>query len=205
MNCNADMVRENPDYVVRITGSDTYGKSKLDYFMSVSSKYPVIATTSELLTTGADCKMTKLIVLDKMISSMTTFKQIIGRGTRLREKEGKLSFMVMDFRNITSLFADPEWDGPIEQVENFGEEKSNNNNNGKEPPSGGNERTVYYVGKEGCKVSVINEAVAVYDTNGKLLIQENIIDYTKANIINSLKNIDNSIFILVFSFTPFFF
>ena len=63
---------------------------------------------------------------------MTTFKQIIGRGTRLREKEGKLSFMVMDFRNITSLFADPQWDGPIEQVENFGEEISNNNNNGKE-------------------------------------------------------------------------
>lgn len=190
VNCNADMVRENPDYVVRITGSDTYGKSKLDYFMSVSSKYPVIATTSELLTTGADCKMTKLIVLDKMISSMTTFKQIIGRGTRLREKEGKLSFMVMDFRNITSLFADPEWDGPIEQVENFGEEKSNNNNNGKEPPSGGNERTVYYVGKEGCKVSVINEAVAVYDTNGKLLIQENIIDYTKANIIGEFASLE---------------
>lgn len=190
VNCNADMVRENPDYVVRITGSDTYGKSKLDYFMSVSSKYPVIATTSELLTTGADCKMTKLIVLDKIISSMTTFKQIIGRGTRLREKEGKLSFMVMDFRNITSLFADPEWDGPIEQVENFGEEKSNNNNNGKEPPSGGNERTVYYVGKEGCKVSVINEAVAVYDTNGKLLIQENIIDYTKANIIGEFASLE---------------
>ena len=190
VNCNADMVRENPDYVVRITGSDTYGKSKLDYFMSVSSKYPVIATTSELLTTGADCKMTKLIVLDKMISSMTTFKQIIGRGTRLREKEGKLSFMVMDFRNITSLFADPEWDGPIEQVENFGEEKSNNNNNGKEPPSGGNERTVYYVGKEGCKVSVINEAVAIYDTNGKLLIQENIIDYTKANIIGEFASLE---------------
>lgn len=190
VNCNADMVRENPDYVVRITGSDTYGKSKLDYFMSVSSKYPVIATTSELLTTGADCKMTKLIVLDKIISSMTTFKQIIGRGTRLREKEGKLSFMVMDFRNITSLFADPEWDGPIEQVENFGEEKSNNNNDGKEPPSGGNKRTVYYVGKEGCKVSVINEAVAVYDTNGKLLIQENIIDYTKANIIGEFASLE---------------
>lgn len=86
-NLNADMVKENPDYVVRITGSDTYGKSKLDYFISVSAPYPVIATTSKLLSTGADCKMTKLIVLDEMINSMTEFKQIIGRGTCLREKE----------------------------------------------------------------------------------------------------------------------
>ena len=113
-NLNADMVKENPDYVVRITGSDTYGKSKLDYFISVSAPYPVIATTSKLLSTGADCKMTKLIVLDEMISSMTEFKQIIGRGTRLREKEGKNHFVVMDFRNVTRLFSDPDCEGPIE-------------------------------------------------------------------------------------------
>lgn len=86
------MVKQNPDYVVRITGSDAYGKSKLSYFISRSSKYPVIATTSKLLSTGADCKMTKLIVLDEMIGSMTEFKQIIGRGTRLCEKDGKMSF-----------------------------------------------------------------------------------------------------------------
>lgn len=102
-NQNADMVKQNPDYVVRITGSDTYGKSKLDYFISVGSKYPVIATTSKLLSTGSDCKMTKLIVLDEMIGSMTEFKQIIGRGTRLREKEGKTHFVVMDFRNVSRL------------------------------------------------------------------------------------------------------
>lgn len=112
-NLNADMVKQNPDYVVRITGSDAYGKSKLSYFISVGSKYPVIATTSKLLSTGADCKMTKLIVLDEMIGSMTEFKQIIGRGTRLREKDGKMSFVVMDFRGVTRLFADPDWDGPI--------------------------------------------------------------------------------------------
>lgn len=88
-NLNADMCRVTPDYVVRITGSDIYGKSKLDYFISVSAPYPVIATTSKLLSTGADCKMTKLIVLDEMIGSMTEFKQIIGRGTRLRERDGK--------------------------------------------------------------------------------------------------------------------
>ena len=98
-NLNQDMMKRNPDYVVRITGGDDYGKSKLKYFISVAEPYPVIATTSKLLSTGADCKMTKLIVLDEMIGSMTEFKQIIGRGTRLREKEGKTHFVVMDFRN----------------------------------------------------------------------------------------------------------
>lgn len=112
-------MQENPDYVVRITGSDEYGKGKLDYFISVAEKYPVIATTSKLLSTGVDCKMTKLIVLDQQIGSMTEFKQIIGRGTRLREKEGKTYFTVMDFRNVTRLFADPEWDGPIEIDSNY--------------------------------------------------------------------------------------
>ena len=110
VNANADMCKKNPDYVVRITGSDEYGKGKLDYFISVASKYPVIATTSKLLSTGVDCKMVKLIVLDQQIGSMTEFKQIIGRGTRIREKEGKTHFVVMDFRNVTRLFADPDWD-----------------------------------------------------------------------------------------------
>ena len=89
VNENSDMCKRNPDYVVRITGSDAYGQSKLDYFISVASPYPVIATTSKLLSTGVDCKMVKLIVLDQRINSMTEFKQIVGRGTRIREKEGK--------------------------------------------------------------------------------------------------------------------
>ena len=89
---NQDMVKRNPDYVVRITGSDEVGKSKLDYFRSTTEKYPVIATTSKLLSTGADIKMTKLIVLDEMIGSMTEFKQILGRGTRLRGKRGQDPF-----------------------------------------------------------------------------------------------------------------
>ena len=132
VNQNSDMVQKNPDYVVRITGSDTYGKSKLDYFISVREKYPVIATTSKLLSTGSDCKMTKLIVLDEMIGSMTEFKQIIGRGTRLREKEGKTHFVVMDFRNVSRLFADPDWDGPIEMDEDFNP-KSGSERNTKPP------------------------------------------------------------------------
>lgn len=183
-NLNSDMVKENSDYVVRITGNDGYGKSKLDYFISVSSKYPVIATTSELLSTGADCKMTKLIVLDKMIGSMTEFKQIIGRGTRLREKDGKTNFTVMDFRNVTRLFADPDWDGPIEIDPDFPKKKGETGDTG---GNGGGEKpqpTVKpIVDKNGCTVSVIQKTVSVYDANGKLLKQENIIDYTKSNIL----------------------
>ena len=182
INQNADLVRENPDYCVRITGSDIYGKSKLDYFISVSSPYPVIATTSELLSTGADCKMTKLIVLDKTVESMTTFKQIIGRGTRIREKDGKTHFVVMDFRNVTRLFSDPDWDGPIEQSEGFqhggSNPKGDSHGDGRKEPS--IESPV--VDKDGCKVKIINKTVSVYDASGKLLRQEDIIDYTRTNI-----------------------
>ena len=136
VNLNADMVKKNPDYVVRITGSDIYGKSKLDYFISVSAPYPVIATTSKLLSTGADCKMTKLIVLDEMIGSMTEFKQIIGRGTRLREKEGKTHFVVMDFRNVTRLFSDPDWDGPVQVDPGFDPNHPGGGDDPVDPPPG---------------------------------------------------------------------
>ena len=185
VNQNADMVKENPDYCVRITGSDIYGKSKLNYFISVSSPYPGIATTSELLSTGADCKMSKLIVLDKTVESMTTFKQMIGRGTRIREKDGKTHFVVMDFRNVTRLFTDPAWDGPIEQVEGFrhgnGENRSGGGyGGGGEPPIPPGEKPI--VDKDGCQVKIINKTVSVYDANGKLLRQEDIIDYTRTNI-----------------------
>lgn len=188
VNLNSDMVAQNSDYVVRITGSDTYGKSKLDYFISVSSPFPVIATTSELLSTGADCKMTKLIVLDKNVESMTTFKQIIGRGTRIREKEGKTHFVVMDFRNVTRHFTDPDWDGPIEQVDNY--HHSENEIHNKPPydpdipvvPINPDKSGVPIVDKNGCRVKIINKTVSVYDANGKLLRQEDIIDYTRTNI-----------------------
>ena len=197
---NADMMKENPDYVVRITGGDEYGKGKLKYFISVSSPYPVIATTSKLLSTGADCKMTKLIVLDEMIGSMTEFKQIIGRGTRLREKEGKTHFVVMDFRNVTRLFADPEWDGPIEMNEGFtpggdhSDPKDTPDGDGKEdretPPE---PKQKPIVDKHGCKVQIIHKTVSVYDANGKLLRQESIVDYTKENIRGEYASLDNFI------------
>ena len=197
---NADMMKENPDYVVRITGGDDYGKSKLKYFISVSSPYPVIATTSKLLSTGADCKMTKLIVLDEMIGSMTEFKQIIGRGTRLREKEGKTHFVVMDFRNVTRLFADPEWDGPIEMNEGFtsGEKSVGSKDQvdpkekeDRDPPPEPMPKPI--VDKNGCRVQIIHKTVSVYDTNGKLLRQESVVDYTKENIRGEYASLDNFI------------
>lgn len=197
---NPDMMKEYPDYVVRITGNDTFGKDKLDYFISVGSKTPVIATTSKLLSTGADCKMTKLIVLDEWINSMTEFKQIIGRGTRIREKDGKTHFIVMDIRGVTALFADPDWDGPIEIDEDYGREKRgpcppgpkpNPDPDPVDPPYPPEEKPI--VDENGCRVRIINKTVSVYDTNGKLLRQESIVDYTKTNIIGTYASLDNFI------------
>lgn len=199
VNLNSDMVKENPDYVVRITGSDDYGKKKLDYFISVSAPYPVIATTSKLLSTGADCKMTKLIVLDEMIGSMTEFKQIIGRGTRLREKEGKTHFVVMDFRNVTRLFADPDWDGTIMIDPGFTPRGQTTPPTPEpddppvpiDPPGPKNPKPI--VSRDGCKVEIIHKTVSVYDANGKLLRQESIVDYTKENIRGEYASLDNFI------------
>lgn len=197
INQNSDMVKDNPDYCVRITGSDDYGKSKLDYFISVASPYPVIATTSKLLSTGVDTKMVKVIVLDQMLNSMTEFKQIIGRGTRIREKEGKLHFVVMDFRNVTRLFADPDWDGPIIIDDGF---DPDNHKPGvvidpPEPYVVGpidpiEPRIVPIIDKDGQKVEVIHKTVSIYDTNGKLLRQESIVDYTKENIKGEYADLD---------------
>ena len=177
-NLNVDMMRKNPDYVVRITSSDNYGKSKLEYFTSVDAEYPVIATTSELLSTGVDTKTVQLIVLDKNISSMTQFKQIIGRGTRIREDKGKLSFTVMDFRGVSRLFVDPEWDGPLDISSDFDPEGQTSMH---KPPTQ-THRIKPVVDRDGCPVEITSETVSVYDTAGKLLRQENIIDYTKRNI-----------------------
>lgn len=213
VNENSDMCRKNPDYVVRITGSDPYGQAKLDYFISVASKYPVIATTSKLLSTGVDCKMVKLIVLDQRINSMTEFKQIVGRGTRIREKEGKTHFSIMDFRNVTRLFADPEWDGPIEVDSDYPPKQKPNPAPESCPTCG---KTICecpcpkcgehpcecenppkppkpFIDKDGCSVQVINKIVSIYDTNGKLLRTESITDYTRKNINDTYANLDDFI------------
>lgn len=190
-NLNTDMCAQNPDYVVRITGSDEYGKSKLDYFISVSSPYPVIATTSKLLSTGADCKMTRLIVLDQMIGSMTEFKQIIGRGTRLREADGKTHFVVMDFRGVTRLFADPEWDGPIEVDSDYPPKPGPGPIPPIDPPDPPLGKPI--VDRDGCRVEVIHKTVAIYSTDGKLLKQESITDYTRSNMLGEYATLDDFI------------
>ena len=211
-NLNTDMILRDANgnvkeqYVVRITGSDRYGKEKLDYFISVREKYPVIATTSKLLSTGSDCKMVKLIVIDELINSMTEFKQIIGRGTRLRYDEGKTHFAIMDFRRVSRLFADPEWDGEIEQDEEFenssqesNTDKDNETNSESSEDStdsgenGRNKRTVQIIGKGGIKIKVLQRLVSIYDTDGKLLKQESIEDYTKESIIGTYQTLDNFI------------
>ena len=207
-NLNTDMVQKDnqgnvkEQYVVRITGSDKYGKDKLDYFISVSQPYPVIATTSKLLSTGSDCKMVKLIVIDELINSMTEFKQIIGRGTRLRYNEGKTHFTIMDFRRVSRLFADPDWDGEIEQDENYDPnsepktqpETKDLHDDPDEDGDGPNTTKVFQVvGKGGVNIKVLQRLVSIYDTDGKLLKQESIEDYTKESIIGTYQTLENFI------------
>ncbi len=208
-NLNKDMMKNHPDYVVRITGSDDYGKSKLDYFISIGQDYPVIATTSELLSTGVDTKTVKVIAIDKNISSMTAFKQTIGRGTRIVEKKGKLSFVVMDFRGVSRLFADPDWDGPIEIDPDY---VPGGHSDPDVPPTDPNTpptdpdalpdvppvdpptpRYKPIVDKDGCTVEIIQKTVSIYDPHGKLLRQESIIDYTKTNIQGEYGSLDQFI------------
>ncbi|QRY67291.1 DEAD/DEAH box helicase family protein [Ensifer sp. PDNC004] len=134
-NANADLVAENHRYVMRITGDDPLGKAELDNFIDPKAKYPVIATTSKLLTTGVDAKTCKLIVLDQRIQSMTEFKQIIGRGTRIDEEHGKKFFTIMDFKRATELFADPDFDGDPVQIYEPGENDSPLPPDGNEAPA----------------------------------------------------------------------
>ena len=118
VNANGERVRENPKYVMRITGDCKEGKEELDNFTNPSETYPVIAVTSKLMTTGIDAQTCKVIVLDSNIQSMTEFKQIIGRGTRICEEYGKTYFTIIDFRNVTDLFADPDFDGNPARIRN---------------------------------------------------------------------------------------
>ena len=187
INLNQDMMIENSHYVTRITSSDKAGKKQLSLFISPKLEGTIIATTSDLLSTGTDCKLVSLIVLDKNIGSMTQFKQIIGRGTRIREEEGKLSFTVMDFRGVTRLFADPDWDGPVEQQDNF----EHGHSSAKTGSGRGIPKKLPVVNKDGCEVKIINRRICYYDTNGKLLHTETIIDYTKTNTLGEYATLDN--------------
>ncbi len=121
-NANSDLMAHNPKYIMQITGDNEEGKRELDNFINPEELYPVIATTSKLMTTGVDSQTCKLIVLDSNIASITEFKQIIGRGTRINEEYGKTFFTILDFRNVTDLFADPDFDGDPVRVKVLGED-----------------------------------------------------------------------------------
>lgn len=200
VNENTDLVAENSKYVMRITGDNAEGKAQLDYFIAEDSPYPVIVTTSKLMTTGVDCKTCKLIVLDNNINSMTEFKQIIGRGTRLKPDYGKEYFTIMDFRNACRLFADPEFDGdPIVVIDDGGDNPEVPNDNPPvtdDPPYNGNgggdepSEPHHKFRVRGVEVTILNERVQYYDKDGKL-ITESVTDYSKKNILGEYATLDS--------------
>ncbi len=212
-NANADLFKQNNKYVMQITGDNEEGKRELDSFINPSETYPVIATTSKLMTTGVDAQTCKLIVLDSNIGSMTEFKQIIGRGTRINEEYGKTYFTIMDFRNVTDLFADPDFDGEpvmIKDVTQDDDLSETENEMTDEPITdildgeevefpdtpeieGGGDifaepRAKYYV--NGVDVNIINERVQYLGADGKS-ITESLKDYTRKNVLKQFQSLDD--------------
>lgn len=210
VNENQDMVNQDERYVMRITGDDEIGKKHLDGFRDVGSKYPVLVTTSKLLTTGVDTKMVKFIVLDSNINSMTEFKQIIGRGTRVMEDLGKMFFTIFDFRNDTRHFADPDFDGPCEQDDAFAPDENGDIPDAPDNPVNNSEddlderkdvdskgpwdetppdrRVKYYV--QNVEVTVLKQQVQYIGKNGKL-ITESLTDYTRRNVRDQYATLDD--------------
>lgn len=204
-NLNSDLVLKNHRYVMKITGDDQQGKAELDNFIDPESAHPVIATTSKLLTTGVDAKTCKLVVLDQRIQSMTEFKQIIGRGTRIDEEHGKLYFTIMDFKKATELFADPDFDGePVQIYQPSGDDDivPPDDESNIDPSEGtplkpdisfdpnaepGQKRVKYYVNN--VEVNVISERVQYYDKDGKL-VTESLKDYTKKTVQKQFRTLD---------------
>ncbi len=198
VNAAGPLALDNPKYVMRITGDSVEGKAELDNFIDPESKFPVIATTSELLTTGVDAKTCKLIVLDKTINSMTTFKQIIGRGTRIDEEHGKYFFTVMDFKGATQLFKDPDFDGDPVVIYEPGDDddpvppdpEDDDEGGGlrEDPPPGGLRK--FHV--SGVEVRIIGKTVSYRDDDGEL-VMESYQDYSRKNIRKEYASLDEFI------------
>ncbi|MDH0660640.1 DEAD/DEAH box helicase family protein [Empedobacter sp. GD03865] len=214
-NANADLVAQNNKYVMQITGDNEEGKRELDSFINPSERYPVIATTSKLMTTGVDAQTCKLIVLDSNIGSPTEFKQIIGRGTRINEEYGKTYFTIMDFRNVTNLFADPNFDGDPVMIKDVTEDDDISGTDDETtdepivdvvdggdvefPPeyptvTGGgfivaepNPREKIRV--NGVEVRIVNERVQYLGADGRI-ITESLKDYTKKNVIEKYATLE---------------
>ncbi|WP_196888875.1 EcoAI/FtnUII family type I restriction enzme subunit R [Aureivirga sp. CE67] len=216
VNANPDLYQENNKYIMQITGDNEEGKRELDNFISPSEKYPVIATTSKLMTTGVDAQTCKLIILDSNIGSKTEFKQIIGRGTRINEEYGKNYFTIMDFRNATNHFADPEFDGDPEMIKDIDgdddltvvddiapEEPIMDRLDGTEVEfpepkpypevTGGGDIIEEYREKirvDGVRVSIMGESIQHLDVDGKL-IMESFRDYTKKSVNQQYRTLDD--------------
>lgn len=211
VNQNGDLAADNSKYVMKITGDDQLGKMELDNFIDPESRYPVIATTSRLMNTGVDAQTCKLIVLDQTINSMTTFKQIIGRGTRINEDYGKFYFTIMDFKKATELFADPDFDGDPVQIYEPGENDSpvppdlpeevdGEDDGGSvivDPPMDWtdgeeeNEPRVKYV-VDDVPFWVVAERVQYYGKDGKL-ITESLKDYTRKTVRRQFSSLNDFI------------
>src|SRR5664280_734975 len=183
VNENPDLAGENRKYVMRITGDNPEGKAELDNFIDPESRYPVIATTSKLMGTGVDAQTCKLIVLDKRIQSMTEFKQIIGRGTRINEAYGKYYFTIMDFKQATELFADPDFDGEPDEIFDPSEEGQHTGET-----AGNGEIVKYFVDDVG--VEIVTQRVQYYGPDGKL-ITESLKDYTRNTVLKDFESLDS--------------
>ena len=192
INMNQDMCRKSPYYVTRIVGEDKEGKKQLDNFISVDEPYPVIVTTSELLSTGVDCKTCGLIVIDKEIGSMTEFKQIIGRGTRLRKDKGKWHLEILDFRNATAKFKDPDFDGdPVPPKGHSGkkyklpEDKQQDKTGERDP------HEKYTI--EGTDIRIAHEIVSVLGEDGKTMKTESVQTFARTQIRRHFESLDKFI------------
>jgi type I restriction enzyme R subunit len=213
INANADLIAHNSKYIMQITGDNEEGKKELDNFTNPRERYPVIATTSKLMTTGIDAQTCKLIVLDSNIGSMTEFKQIIGRGTRINEEYGKTYFTIMDFRNVTNLFADPSFDGAPVMIKDLSESDDVScvdEDTADDPiidildgeeieftypqPLEGEGYTVaeprIKIRVDGVNVKIVNERVQYLDNDGKI-ITETLINYTKKNVLSSYATLES--------------
>jgi len=197
VNAAGKIATDNSKYVMRITGDSPEGKAELDNFIDPESRFPVIATTSELLTTGVDAKTCKLIVLDKTIKSMTTFKQIVGRGTRIEEEHGKYYFTIMDFKKATELFKDPDFDGePVvifEPGPDDPPEPPDPDYPDDEPDDGGDdEPTAYKVHVRGVEVRILATRVEYLNSDGRM-VTESYRDYSRNQIQQEYASLDDFI------------
>ena len=187
-NFNSDLCKKDHRYVMKITGDDYEGKKQLDNFIDVDQPYPTIVTTSEMLSTGVDCKTCGLIVIDKEIQSMTEFKQIVGRGTRIREDKGKWHFEILDFRDVTRLFHDPEFDGDPEPPQGISESSSGTHR--KPKPSTEIEKSHDKYVVDGFDIQIDKEHVSFLDANGKLT-KESYTDFTKKRILGRYPSLND--------------